>query len=718
MELIQKWLKKHQRRQDKFVSLYEMMFEGCDGPYLSFRLSLFNLQVLFHYFFHLLMFYYMYHKLSNRTFTFLIFVSAVKMAVNSGWWGGLEVLRSQVRQAHIQHDKEQLNRSIGFWLIFSLLFALPAFLLSIYCCYTTYSHVLYDEPIIESLFLAFIYFSFAIHFPLGAYHSGIYGFSRIMRPRLSMILSYIVGICLIVLTSSRFKAFSILLAFVGESATSSFLTYHYTAKMYDFYKITPLKPTWLEFWQYINKFQIKNFLLGAVSNIFIVCDAILITAFYFAASGDMRQIFYVQIVYLVSPLIRASSDWSRLFYFDRKQLENDQLNLFINQYEKSVLRLAAMLGLFFGLFAAASSYIILSPLAGLYTLMLLPFFLMRSLISNQQVRAFSFFYYYDVIVSGTLMIAGLVSIYISPLTIPMKSILIAVLMIVINAILKRFRFKACNKVKYQSLYTNIYTWLSKIIKCQKSFEVYRITLDKKATSQEKFSFIRRFSQDLEIPGDQICYMANLPILFYREIEDCDHSNISQFLAQIGLGVMQDLERQIIQISTESTPQECINTLRKSTILRDFVAASFYDQASLTAFSLKQQEITSRFIETFPAGIYYNPERHLGPKAEVLADEAVRKFNYLIRQYLFNPKKGRSKDFDLSLLYEEGSVTAIFVIPLQDIKEEDIYRIKHWHEYLHSANIAESLKCSNQEEYAQESISDILERFFARQVPQN
>lgn len=697
MQLIQKWLSKHNHRQEKFVSLYDMMFDGCDVSYLSFRLSLFNLQVLFHYFSHMVMFYFMFHKLALKTFTVLILVSAVKMLISAGWWGGLEVLRSHVRKAYHIGNKEEVNQAIGFWIHLSAFFAFPILGAAAYYSYVAYHNYLYHEPAMEALFIVCSCLTLAVQLPLGAYHAGIYGISRVMRPRFSMILPYLIGICILLFSWSLFRQYAILLSIVGESVTSIFLTFYYTSYMYTLYKLEPVKPTHQEFKRRFWEMPMLNFILGSVANIFIMSDALLIIAFYFWALGDPRLLIFVQIVFLISPLIRASSDWARLFYFDRKQLENDQLSLFISQYEKSVSRVASFLGFSFGVFACVSSYLLISPKAGINTLTMLPFFLMRSLIANRQVRAYTYYYYYDVIVSGMLAVSSVVGIYVLKVPLTTKGVLITIAMIIVNAFLKRYRLPCCAINRYQNIYTNLYNWLATLVQNSEAVDLYKITLDKKTTLAQKMGFINRLAEELKIPGDHVCVFGEYPLLLYLPASHSGENKINALFAAIGGGIVSNVQHSLIaQQSTYWTGKLPYN-VKNDPLIKELTAHSLERNSHLPHFSTEVEIVANHFITSFPNGIYYSPDRHLGPDAEALPYETVRKFNFLIWEYLYQRRSGRSVDVDLSLLFEGGVVRVIFVIPRSVGDEAYFQKIREWHDYLHAVNVAESFQYETAEE---------------------
>lgn len=708
MSLIQNWLLRHRHRQSKFVSLYDMMFDARNFPYLSFRLSLFNLQVIFHYFAHAIMFYFMSHKLSSRTFTALIFVNGLKMLIDSGWWGGLEVLRTQVRSAYHTGRKEEIGSIVGFWITLALFVAIPFVLIAGYFGYETYQKMLYNEPVFKPLFIGLISLSVAFHLPIEAFHSGIYGISRIMRPRFSMILPYLVGLCVLFALWSEFKIYAILLSILAEIVTSFSLTLYYTSYMYVLYNIKLKKPDHYEFRARFKELPIYHFFLGFVSNLCIMIDSVLIIAFYFLAFADMRLLFFMKIIYLISPLICASSDWARLFYFDRKQLENDQLSLFINQYDKSISRTASFLGFCFGIIATVSCYILISPAAAGYTLIMLPFFLLRSLIADRQVRAFTYNHYYDVIFSGILMIICWIGVYTLKAPLLTKGFIVAIGMIIVHGILKRYRFPSYHQRKYQNLYTNLYFWLSNLSQIEKPVELYKIYLDDYILPQQRIGLIRRLTEKFELSGDHICLNGDHPILFYREFDTTDPSPTPMDFAELGLGVVKKVESEYVgHLDSAHLFNRPIYPLEECPLLQDILQKPLNHYRDAENFPENPAEVIEVFKILFPTGIYYDPVRHLGSKAVPLPLDAVRKFTLLIWQYLFKQRGNSYSDTDLTVIYENGLIRVIFVFPRSHITEENSQKVRDWHRLIHAVNIRQSLI------YKKTSVAESTENYNVR-----
>lgn len=692
MHYIQKWLFKHQYRQEKFVSLYDMMFDAKDFPYLAFRLSLFNLQLIFHFFTHAVLFYFMAHKLASRTFTTLIFVNGIKMLIDSGWWGGLEVLRSQVRTAYETGNKEEMNKVISFWITLSLFLAIPFVGISFYFAIDAYWKFVYHDPMFRSLFISLISLSVAFHIPIGAFHSGIYGISRVMRPRFSMILSYLVGLCVLFATYSELGIYAILVSLLAEFATSSALTWYYTLNMYELYNITLAKLDHHDFRRRLSELPIYQFVLGFLANIFIMVDSVLIIVFYFLAFAQTHLLLLLKIIYLISPLICASSDWARLFYFDRKQLENDQLSVFIDQYDKSISRTASFLGFCFGVTSIVACYLLISPQAAGYTFVMLPFFLMRSIIADRQVKAFTDNQYYDVIFSGLMMISCWIGIYMITAPLLMKGFMVAVAMLIIHGIIRKYRFPPYMQSKYQNLYTNLYYWLSTLNQKEKPVEIFKLHLDQYVQTHDRINLIRRLMQRFNLTGDHICLNGDHPLFFYLELDpEASHPHDIDF-SEIGFGIIRKVEREYVgHLSTYTLFDRPIYTLADCPLLQDVIEKPLKHAQEAHDFPQTVEELTAIFTEQFPTGTYYDPKRHLGTRAVPLPLNVVRKFTMLIWQYLFKQRGNARTDTDLTLLFDNGLIRVIYVIPREEGVEEMSKKVRNWHLLLNAFNVREALK---------------------------
>lgn len=69
----------------------------------------------------------------------------------------------------------------------------------------------------------------------------------------------------------------------------------------------------------------RDTLLSSGANLVMATDGTLIAMLSIALLKNPEMLPVSYMFFLISPFVRAASDWARLFYFDRKRLEDEAL---------------------------------------------------------------------------------------------------------------------------------------------------------------------------------------------------------------------------------------------------------------------------------------------------------------------------------------------------------------------------------------------------------
>lgn len=666
MQNVYQWFTKQQKLQADFVSLYDMMFESQDISYLFFRLRYYFLQVFVQFFLHAVFFYFMSHKLTTKTFTIIIVASGLKMMLKAGWWGVLETMRAQVRSAFNCRHKRDIDLTIGFWLGLTALLSSIVLLGGCYFIYQAFG--VYQQPngnLFTPLFLAIMCFCLAIQLPIRTYHSGIFSVKRIMRPWFSMIGPHLIGIVFLFLLWPFLNIYAILVTFLFESLTSSYLTYYYTKKMYHLLEIKPRFPEKYFFQRTNFKNLNSNILhssLAGLANSFMMGDSMLIMAFYFFALGDPSKLSLLYTVYLIAPLIHATTDWAHLFYFDRKKLSSREFARFIDQYDWYINRAASLIGLCLWILSLGACFLLLSSHEVGYCLLLLPFFLMRPKIANLQIKNFTQHYYFDVIVSGLVLVGGLFIVGLKDHTLLFKGVMMSFALWMVWQYLKKPRLPQYQTLHLGRLYENLYAWLTHLSRSEGAQEVYFLKFHPQMTSQQKIYFINQIKKNHMQNADYLCIFDHHSVAFFRT---ASHSSmLLRELVMLGGGFIQKIESKAMQ-SLELIKKEL-----------------WEGDALPSTYACDKQSLIEDFFQKFPMGICYDPLRRLGPHATPLPVDKVRGFIALINKYLLQEKEKGRNDIDLSVFINQGTIQVIFVVPTKHNKGS----IQAWHKHLHAINI--------------------------------
>lgn len=670
MKAVESWLLKHKEKQSHFISLYDMMFEGKSASYLIFRLRLFNLQTLFRFLTHAVFFYLLFRHITVRHLSSIIFFIALKAFIIGAFWGGLETLRTEVRYLYKAKEDLKINSLIGNWIWFSALFSLGALTASFWFLYKGYGAIESGQKYVY-LFNSVIFFSLSFVLPIRTYHSGIYAISRVIRPGYSMILGDIIGLLVLMLLWKRLHELAIPIAFLVTSTTSNLLTLKYTKFMYSLYNLLPKRPSLKEFFSFLKETPWIHTFIAAMANLACQIDSLLILGFYILSQEKSELLPLVFFMYLIAPLIRATSDWARLFYFDRKRIPNEHLFHFIKTYNDYINKAASYIGMLFWLIASVSSFMLISKQIGIYSLVLFPFFVLRAKISDRQIKAFSDFRYFDVLASSFVLVGGIFFVFFYPLDLVLKGLVMFAATIWVFFFLKRYHFPAYHKFNTRKFLHNIYNLLSDQKKENRPYEIYKIKLVKGINPKQTLSLMGKISELIYSESGKVCLINEKEFLVLKPQHPKSSPISSTVFALIGSGLISDVAHEVISKENPS-PKVIANYLNCD-----------YDEAQ--GITLTKAGLKETFFEWFEEGIIYAPERHLGPKAVPVSTEVVRSLPYLINLYLVNRKPKKEFQVDVSALYKEGSVQMVFVIPLKegDLKEN---KIETWHKIVRSASI--------------------------------
>lgn len=680
------WIEKQLQRKDKFASFNDLMFDENHIKYPLYRLSLFNFQVLFLYLVHAITFYVMAKSFSTRTFVFVIWVSSWKLILGAFWWGGLELLRSRVRQLYRVKNTDELKEAIGYWLIAASVFSIPFILTGVYFTWETIT--LYDkhDPFFGSAYLAISCFSVALYLFSSTYHAGIYAVTRIIRPQFSIILSHVLSLAVLLLCWKVWHYYAILASTATYGIASTCLTLYYSSYMYRLYELQPHKPDVKTCIDYARKFSLPVFASAGFANVFMNVDGLLIIAFYYFTVGSPHYFLYLKTLFLVAPLIQATSEWARLFYFDRKKLEHSQLTRFINQYEDVLRRVAGVMGLCLGCYSMIACYILISEKAGLILLVFIPVFLLRAVISNLQVHQFCSSHYFDVIISGLYFVAGFILVARLKEPLQIKSILLSILLLLGIKFLSRPRLPKLQVHTSKALYSNLYEWLHDIKSCHELVEVTRLTFDSHVQFRHKVRIIKLLTEKLELESRQITIYGTQGILFYQPVSSRSRTVSSSFFAEISYGMINRIDQDLVFTNDEA--------FRKSHLDLSYIDCATLREVRDKAFTyvplnnqvVLETDVYDSFFELFPEGIVYSPKRMLGRKATPPSVEFLRKLPSYIWHFLYNHKLKSKSAYDVSALFKNGTVWAVFLVPFENNDENFSKRFDFWKKMIHAVNI--------------------------------
>lgn len=665
--MLNHWFKQQERRNRRFVSLYDCLLLNRKKAYVFFRLNFFGLQTAFRYFIHLAIFFVLYTKLHDRHLnTLVIFWSVVSLA-SAAWWGILEILRTKVRYAHQAGKTEDIDMIIGNWLLFSaiiaagfLTFAASFLLLNKIFIASPY-HTSFDI----SLYIAIICIINAGEIMVQTFRAGVYAVTRIIRPAFSLIIGPLIATIILLSLWSFIHFYALLVALIIERLINLLLIFTYTKRMYHIVNFSPTAQL-RSFYAEIKNLPFRDAFLSGAAAVFMHLDGLLILAAYITMHYQGLPYHYLFATFILAPLVRAGFSWAQLFYFDLKKLERVNFKNLTQHFDCQIDQTALIVGLGFWLI---SSLIML--IAGItlwkFYLLSLPLFCLRSQIAYRQIRAFSTFHYLDVICSGILLLLGYAVFILLPLAWTIKLVLLLLVIAGINFCIKRFRFAAYHQIQAYPELVDFYEWLTTVKNIREKMQLLRLDFSGDITYHNMISFLEKLGTRNKNTCINACRITQHRFLLCGRTELTDADIVSA-----ALGLVKKIKKVTLTQNNATSITAMLNSLIK-------------DLIPTIAGTLNNAAIIQAFLEKFPAGVYFDPVVHGCSKN--LNQQVIHNLLFYVKCYLnHNNQKLSRLNYYVAVLFKH-SIEIIFLIPKKKYSKKNV---SNWLNELRQLNIQNCL----------------------------
>lgn len=674
MTTLNSWFKQQERRNQRFVSLYDFLFLNHKKAYIFFRLNFFCLQKAFRYLIHLAIFFILYTKLHDQHLTVLIIFFGVTSLVSAAWWGILEILRTKVRYAYKAGKTEEIGSTIGNWLLFSVVIAAGFLVVAIIFSYqilAATSNNTFHTAFVPLYIIAICIIN-AGEIVIQTFRAGVYAVTRIVRPAVSLIIGPLIAVVILFCLLPITHYYTLLIAFISEHIINMFLIFIYTKRMFYIVNFSPTLRLRL-LYDEIKNFPIRDAFLSGTASAFMHLDGWLILAAYLTIYYHNLPYIYLFAIFLIAPLIRAGFSWAQLFYFDIKRLEHINFKILTQHFDTQIDNITLIIGLIFWLITS-----LIMLLAGIsfwkFYILLLPLFCLRSQIAYRQIRAFSTFHYLDVIYSGCLLLLSYVIFLILPLTLIVKLNLLLLIMIGIDFGIKRFHFPAHNQTPSYSKLMHLYEWLSNLKNTKKKSQIFHLHVSGNFTYYNIFRFLEKLRTRYQQTNINTCHLTATELLLC-----CSNNNGTVLLhtdiASCSLGLVKKIQPITLAENNLSQITELLNKLTKNSVMP-------------MEISLNNTTLRKAFMDKFPDGFYFDPTLHYQKNSPAALNQQItRNLLYYVRCYLDNDNKKLAKlNYYVAVLFN-NSIEIIFLIPKKKYPKQ---LVMNWLKELRQLNIQNCL----------------------------
>lgn len=663
MTKLNHWLLSQAKRAERFFSIADLLFCNKSVAYIYFRLRYFNCLVLIRLAFHLSIFAGLHQSLPARSFSIAALVWAATLIINAAWWGGLEVLRTRVRDYYNTKNTEALQQEISHWLILGILggiiLAILALTLGFYGISSGQA-----APFFLWTFAGSLCLSLAIRLSFEPYHSGIYAISRVLRPLWSLVIGEVFSFFFILIGWHWLQHWVLPIAMLLTSLINTLLRYYYCRRLYDFYEWRLLFSL-LTIAKWLRDLPLKDFVLAALAMSLIQLEGpALLASIKFQQTHELYyQLFNA--LFLTLPLLNASSEWAQLFYFDWKKLRRFNFRGLHQRYDKTILLLSPIMGCFLGLVAVGISHFFLPNLAPIVYGIVALLIILRAIIAYLQIRCFACFYYWDVIVGAAIFfgILGIAYIYMAKPWVGMTSMGLGAILLI--SWLIKPRLIAIDKASQFKQQVIFYDWLTQLSQVKGALQMGALSVAPHTSYYKMLRIVSWLVQSALQKQDRICIVAN-KIIFYQ-IDPLPEKNIE--LGQIAIntgGLIQGFSLSSIIYK----PQKGI-LLELQAYLKENILKCLVEKACAGDFFIR-----------FPDGLMFTPNGISGPLAKMPDKNTVQGLLYQAELYLTGQASGPSP-YEVAVSYERGTINTIYAVPKASYPRKIL---QAWRREMDSVNI--------------------------------
>lgn len=405
MDAVRAWLDRAALRADRAPGIEEALLGGRFVRYAAYRLRFFAARTAVAAALQAARIFVAFRVFTAREFQLILAAEAAALLAASFWWGFLEPMREDVREAFAagkpHRAEERIGRSLGQAIRLGGLAA------GIGALFTLGRALLGHGFGPLDLFVLAIALRLAADLVLRCYHSGVFAVRRVYRPFWSLAGLEVLGFGAVLALWPLVGPWALPAASLVSAGVSVGLTSAYTARAYRHVGIDP-RPSRRSAGRPFRRGTggLEGWKAGA-SFALMRMDAVLPLALL--AAGRKGLPAAAAFVLAASPLVRAGFDWTQLFYFDLKRLDVSLLRRLRVSFERrlGIVAVAAAGAAWAGsLLLGLAFFRRLTPGLAVGSAV---FFLVRSLAAALEMKAFASRSYGRLAAAGAPILGGAVA---------------------------------------------------------------------------------------------------------------------------------------------------------------------------------------------------------------------------------------------------------------------------------------------------------------------
>lgn len=506
------WIKQEFDKESRTPSLESALLRGGMRKYVFYRLRFFFLRILATAVVHALELPFIFHSVRLSSVPIVLLFAAGAHLITQWWWAALESMRIDVRDLVNDKRSFQVGTLVSRWIRLSISLAGGVFVAG-FAAAVAISHPQFGHLFPTELAVLLIYLTRAVlDIPVTTYYSGIYAVRRVSRPVALVFLVDLLGLASAFVLRPWLGnwAFPASLLFFG--LIQSGMAVYFIHQMYRFVGWEVPPPIIAKKYRLPIKTLVgKRITICGLAGIVMALDSLLIIGLSIPHQGaDNHRL--VIVMFLVAPLLRACHDWVFLFFPDFLRLNLGLFQHLYRQFVRALQNSAWFVACTCWLLSIAASYLLLGQYALRITLLLLPLYIVRSMLAFEQIRAFSSRHFFDIILAGICFIGGVAAISELAVSDRAKIISLSVLYlpIILITALRRYRWLAESDSTALALPS---VWFNNLSKCPGGSSICSIELSHDSTGADRHRLVRYLANEVH-PHGSITTIKDRTILLF------------------------------------------------------------------------------------------------------------------------------------------------------------------------------------------------------------
>ncbi|MCW5589997.1 MAG: hypothetical protein KIT27_10115 [Legionellales bacterium] len=651
MQLLTHWFQKHKNKSSDF---------SLDNAILTnrfFNYALYRLRFLIANFFldtvlHVIEFFFLIKVFPVAIVIFLIMLRASSLIVNGFWWGGLEISRARIRMLRKTANDYQLRSEISLWLGFSIYLGVLLVGLSVLILYFG-AHFLKQYFSSASLYILAIAVQMSASLIVRTYHSGVYALQRVYRPFWSIAFSSIANFIILFSLWPFVKFLALPIAILVSSLLSCGLTAYFASLSYKNLKIDiKVNLNGLKIFSFLKKVISLEFFCAGLASTMIKFDGIIVLLFYKNTSAQTSAMNNIIILFLITIPIRFGYDWAKLFYFDFKKLHQPLFSRIRNRFCQSALLFSGIPGIISVLIMLILFLIAYGHATLFFAILMLPFFMLRSLLAILQMKAFTEHRYLDVLACGSITAGIVLIVNLAGLSMASGFILFSLFLLaccfylffpILPLIIDEGNFVGSQP---------LVVWGQEIVNQPHPVAVKIIRLHGHLNLQQRIIILNKISHMLGGAG-LASRLSEREIIWFEKINQQPTRITLAWLTHNLLGCVE----RFIMDAEFSAPRVALETVFDRLSVEKNYPSSLHDANNMP---IEPAELIDMFLQQFPEGYYYDFIHGTGN----LTQQHSAQFGALKRgiNFLYQSNLNTPGQYYYGSFVHNSELTLLFMVP--------------------------------------------------------